>query len=82
MTDAERAQVRGGVLVLPRTIVGPPRKDRLTARIDRIERSIDYIEAFFATSTGTPIALLQNAAGELVPTATCRLTVGLKSDPQ
>lgn len=47
-------------------IVGAPRNDGVTAQINQIEGSIGYIEYFFATSTGTPVALLQNASGEFV----------------
>jgi len=48
------------------SIIGAPRNDVVTAQIDQIEGSIGYIEYFFATSTNTPVALLQNASGEFV----------------
>lgn len=47
-------------------IIGAPRNDGVMAQINQIEGSIGYVEYFFATSTGAPVALLQNKAGEFV----------------
>ena len=46
--------------------IGAPRNDGVTATITQTPGSIGYIEFFFAVSTGTPMAILENAAGEFV----------------
>jgi phosphate transport system substrate-binding protein len=47
-------------------IVGAPRNDGVTATIRQTPGAVGYIEYFFATSTNTPMALLENAAGQFV----------------
>jgi len=46
--------------------IGAPRNDGVTATLTQTPGSIGYIEYFFAVSTNTPMATLENAAGEFV----------------
>ncbi len=46
--------------------IGAPRNDGVTATLTQTPASIGYIEYFFAVSTGTPMAVLENAAGAFV----------------
>ena len=46
--------------------IGAPRNDGVTATLTQTPGAIGYIEYFFAVSTNTPMAALENAAGEFV----------------
>jgi phosphate transport system substrate-binding protein len=46
--------------------VGAPRNDGVTAQVSSTPGAIGYMEYFFASRTNTPVALLENAAGNFV----------------
>jgi phosphate transport system substrate-binding protein len=46
--------------------VGAPRNDGIMATINSTPGAIGYVEYFFASSTNSPVAMLENAAGKFV----------------
>jgi len=48
------------------SFIGSPRNDGVTATVTQTPGAIGYIEYFFAVSTNTPMAELENASGEFV----------------
>ncbi len=47
-------------------VIAAPRNDGMAATINQTPGSIGFMEFFFAASTGLPMALLENAAGNFV----------------
>lgn len=69
ISDVFRERVGTGTSVVwpsQSHFIGAPRNDGVMTQVNQIDGSIGYVEYFFASRTGSPVALLENRSGEFI----------------